>query len=169
MLITNANIGIPFAPNFIISEFWHGIDFELDDNLIKAAQVFRDWHKKPISIIRTYAPSDGWGYHVQKLAIDLSPTNVNEKVKFHNDYSEEILKYYKGERGGLIEKLRMLGITGFGIESAGNHFDKRPGNTCKITDKYGAFTVFVWDGYIDKTTGKVISTKNYSLAPKDLR
>lgn len=165
MLITNINAIIPFAPNFMISEFWKGIDFELDDSLIKAAQIFRDWWGSGCRIVCTLRPSDGWGYHVERLAVDIAASDTTRKLEFLNSYDAEIMKYYKGEGSGLIEKLRKVGITGFGLEAKGCHYDKRPQNVCNLTDQYGNYKVFVWDGYIDPITKKVISTKNYSLPP----
>jgi uncharacterized protein YcbK (DUF882 family) len=118
------------VPNFKNKEFFTkapdfvGDEHQFDERLIYAAQAIRDFCGCPVNVNSTYrTPKDNLkeggapnSEHLYFKAIDLQ---VNDKAKNIQDQIE-----LKGE---LYQKLRGIGVNGFGIGKSMIHLDTRTG------------------------------------------
>lgn len=154
MLIQKNNSGY-VTNNFTHKEYFNAAfglskdvdSFELSDKTISAGQVIRDYlgvAMIPTATYRTPAHDikkgrSGKGTHTRKIAIDYDFVDeaaaVNEAalLRFH----QEILN-----QGPLFQKLRALGVTGFGLYDGFLHIDSRPEGG-KQKDQYGTYAL--WD------------------------
>lgn len=138
-------------PNFLRSEFFcksgDTKEHKLATVLVDAAQVIRDYYNKPVSISSSFrtaltnritggAPKS---LHLTGCALDLQIAHKASNDDLNIQFSER--------KGELFEKLRDLGITGFGVY--GNsfvHIDCRRESDhvpMSESDSFGAFEF--WD------------------------
>jgi hypothetical protein len=137
--------------DFFIGEYWKNVDFDLPDPLILAGQILRDFFKIPLTVTNTFPDHQKFGYHRLQKACDWISTSQTLEKAFIEQYELELLNYINGKGSELIEKLRQVGINGFGYESMCIHLDTRPQGYDPIyktstnhTDKYGGFTAFAF-------------------------
>ena len=118
---------------------YNGGSFGMDERVINAAQIIRDYFGVPATVNSTRRTKahellqgrSGDSQHVYGFAIDL-------------DFPEEILLRYHQEillKGNLYHQLRVAGITGFGLYDGFLHIDTRTNGI--YSDEYGKFTD--WD------------------------
>lgn len=154
---------LPSVKNFDSYEFYIAAnpDHEWDCPvaLILAAQIIRNWVGFSVHATSTSRPNDTFGFHRTDQAIDLLSASVIHgdlppKTPAHilADFKEECLSYISGTGSELIENLRKVGITGFGIEQVCIHLDCRD-NTFNHKDIYGQYMVFE---YKQDAAGKIL-------------
>ncbi len=142
------------TPSFRISEFFTkapGVEVhDLDERLITAAQIIRDFYGVPCVITSSYRPS--WynssiggvpgSQHIRKRAIDITIKDTHAQA----DYGNQIATH-----GDLYQQLISVGIRGFGLYDTFLHIDTRESSA-------------MWDNrkkkiiYIDSEDGIVITT-----------
>jgi len=162
MLIKNNNSKIPLAPNFVLREFWKGEDFEMPDALIQAAQVIRYWHNGRVTVTSTLRKKDTFGLHRYGKAIDLVATNNNAKLAMIDLFYFEVMSWVNGKGSELVENLRRLGVTGFGLENTCIHIDCRDADKCNRNDNYGSYLAFIYRQHIDEF-GTLIIDENRAI------
>jgi len=140
------------SENFKRSEFYSRSAYapkehDLASILVDAAQLIRDYYGKPVVIKSSWRTSLSnrltggakKSMHLKGCAIDLDIA--------HRPSVYDINKQFKARKGELFEKLRALGITGFGVY--GNkyvHIDcRRSSDHTYMTERvfFGAFEF--WD------------------------
>ena len=131
-IVINKDSDFQLKPNFKEFEFYskcidspssHNLDFQLPN----AVQYLREKYNTPIRItstFRTYscnvlAGGSSESYHLVGKAIDFQFTKNNKAIlkQIYSDFSS---------RGQVYEKLRELGINGFGFYNTFIHLDTRP-------------------------------------------
>lgn len=132
--------------NFTYREFYHpkfakDIEFDIPECLVDAQQILRSFYGR-IQITSTIRPKDTFGYHRFGWAVDCVPI---DDIKGIDKFILECKKYQSSGNSQLIEKLRSVGVQGFGIE-AGNciHLDWRDGKNVYDIDQWGKYIVFEW-------------------------
>jgi len=144
MNVSIYNLGSPpFAPNFSYKELYsHSLDAPsihyLNDKVVIALQAIRDYYNVPIKVnstFRTFSNNEAVGglvnsQHLLGNAIDFSFMTVS----MTNKYNSDILS-----RGILFNKLRSMGVTGFGIYSNFHHIDVREPKNLSHNDSYGNY------------------------------
>jgi hypothetical protein len=163
--ITIKNSTDKITPNFVFAEYYNAShvnkDYDIDKPLVDAMQVIREHYNQSWMVTSTYRPSDQFGFH--KIhpcgAIDSIPSNPANRASTLADFKQECINYIDSKGSELIEKLRAIGITGFGIEGTCIHLDCRPNGTRR--DSLGSFTIFIFKcHYVD---GKMIVDENKAL------
>lgn len=138
------------SPNFHEWEFYLGYvtrgatslrpeSHFLDNRLIEAVQLIRDFFNTPVLINSTFRPHKTKGYHPKGMALDFSFQNSNKDLI--SAYSWEISK-----RRELFYKLRAIGINGFGIYDSFGHIDTRQEKGMHV-DQNGNYYA-LWDSTI---------------------
>lgn len=147
------------TPNFKMHEFYTTAspdqEWDCPIALIDAVQVIRTWMGWPIIITSTFRQYDTWGPHKDRLAIDFilkhgsqehpAPISNSEMLVL---FRKEVLNYRDGIGSIIVDKLRQVGITGFGLEPACIHLDcGNYGFNKRINhkDQYGIYTIFEWN------------------------
>lgn len=159
------------TPNFNIYEFYVAAnpdqEFDIHTVLIVAAQLIRDWVGFACTVTSTYRPNDTFGFHRYGKAIDIiSNVQIHGKPAVKTpaeillSFKQECLKYINDEDSILIEDLRKIGITGFGVEANCIHLDCRD-NIFNHSDKYGGYEVFEFRHHY--FNGKMIIDTNKGL------
>jgi len=155
MKIINSNEKV--SNNFTMLEFYRASspvhEFDFPKCLIESAQILRDWFEKEIIITSTSKPSDTFGFHRVNKAIDF--ISIKDKNKLLSNFKTECENYATGKGSVLIDKLRSIGVTGFGIENVCIHLDCRDNSTNK-TDKYGSYMIFIFE----MKDGKILINKS---------
>jgi hypothetical protein len=163
--ITIKNSTDKITPNFIFSEYFNAShvnkDYDICKPLVDAMQILREHYNQSWMITSTYRPTDNFGFH--KIhpcgAIDSVPSNPQNRESALADFKQECQNYVDSKGSELIEKLRKVGITGFGIENTCIHLDCRPSGTRR--DSLGTFTVFIFNcKYVN---GQMVILENYAL------
>lgn len=140
--------------NFDISEFFSDspsvTEHYLDDKLIEAVQIIRDYVGVAWRITSTYrtkkaneaAGGKDNSYHLRGMAVDSQPWYQSDFNTYMPIIVDDINK-----RGPLFQSLRRAGINGFGLYDNFIHIDTREANS-KHEDGYGRFAI--WDNRILK-------------------
>jgi hypothetical protein len=148
------------TPDFQSWEFYLAAnpdqEFEIPNALILGSQVLREWVGFQVTISSTKRTKDPWGPHLEGKACDYitydyihgkpAPKKFSEILK---EFRIECLNYIHGKGSELIDKLRSVGIDGFGIEPNCIHFDcnyKVGGRK----DKYGNYRMFIFKCHYEK-------------------
>jgi hypothetical protein len=148
------------SENLTMQEVWNSTNPKKEWNcpvaLIKAFQIYRDWIGAPVICSSTCRNPDPYGRgsaHEEEDAIDM----YSRVVDMITPYNTELINYTEGRGSELIEKLRAVGIDGFGIEkncihNETNAYGERHGRGGRKgqflhTDKYGTYTCFFWTGF----------------------
>ena len=145
---------VQLSKNLTMQEVWNSTNPQQEwgcpQALIDAFQIIRDWIDKPLICSSTYRNPDRYGRgssHEEGNAIDM----YSKVVDVVTLYNLEVENYVAGRGSELIDKLRSVGIDGFGIEKHCIHLETggygvRKGRKIH-TDKYGKYTGFIWTGW----------------------
>ena len=136
-------------------------EFDIYVNILKGLQILRDWYGDKLTVTCTYTPNASFGYHRYAKAIDVTATKKADKVKLITNYNNELLNYLSGKGSKVIEDLRQVGITGFGIEDTCIHFDIRGESVCNRRDKFGKYLVFKFRCHYEK--GVMVIDENRAI------
>ena len=140
------------SPNFVANEFYsRSADapdcHNLDDSLVLALQLIREYYNIPICITSTYRTATGnsligsssTSQHRQDTgAVDFKACNQKDR-----DYLIGQLYQQFKDKGELYQELRALGINGFGFYDTFVHLDPRTNYTGEVdfwdqtSDKFG--------------------------------
>ena len=101
------------------------------------------------------------GLSIRSGSIDVTATKKADKVKLITNYNNELLNYLSGKGSKVIEDLRQVGITGFGIEDTCIHFDIRGESVCNRRDKFGKYLVFKFRCHYEK--GVMVIDENRAI------
>jgi hypothetical protein len=150
-MIIHKNSTTKIKPNFTEGEFFtKSEDFLkkehwLHDGLPKAAQIIRDFLQSPVIIASTYRTPLGNvlaggvndSPHKKQIAMDLHFSTEDSKNKIQSDIASKEVTY---------QKLRSIGVAGFGLYDWGIHIDFRTKEThpyFNSTDGKGQYSI--WD------------------------
>jgi hypothetical protein len=132
----------------------------------QAAEILRDWDNKDNSdsyagmkLTSTMRSDDPPGYpHSEGLAFDT--ISLENNTAYLANFKQECENYINGKGSELIDKLRAIGVDGFGIEEFCVHIDAGfiEGNR---SDEYGKYRIFVFTYHIEN--GKMVVDQNYAL------
>lgn len=142
------------VPNFENGEFFtKSIDFVgdshyLNEKLIYAAQAIRDYLGVPVNVNSTYRTYLGnlneggatGSLHLKGEALDLQTNGGSAQIQYEVE-----------TQGPLYQKLRSLGIGGFGIGQSFIHLDTRNSGNQRDNNN-GSFALWYYQGVKKKYT-----------------
>jgi hypothetical protein len=158
--ITNSKEKV--SDHFTMYEYWKPFfgskgDFHTPKALINGIEFLRVWFDFPMIITSVYRPSGKlYDVHSDGLAADVNPIDSKLKVQMLDTFKTECLNYINQKGSTLIDGLRNIGITGFGIEGKCIHLDCR-NYKMNRADAYGQYQIFQYE--VDKD-GIVIVNKS---------